>query len=154
VARLGRRCAFTTLRDAPTAQAVASESPARLAAFGLSESRALVLAQVARSVSRGRTDLEDADQERGWRALRAVRGIGSWTLQMLGLTGQGRHDQLPAGDVAYLRLVGRLRTGDPRARASEDEVSEFFARYDPWAGLAGLHALRAAGSPATARLVG
>jgi 3-methyladenine DNA glycosylase/8-oxoguanine DNA glycosylase len=65
---------------------------------------------------------------------------------MLALTGQGRLDQLPAGDLAYLKLVGRLRHGgDPRARASVNEVTELFAPYSPWAGLAGLHALRAAG---------
>jgi 3-methyladenine DNA glycosylase/8-oxoguanine DNA glycosylase len=65
---------------------------------------------------------------------------------MLALTGQGRLDQLPAGDLAYLKLVGRLRSGgDPHARATEDEVVELFAPYAPWAGLAGLHALRAQG---------
>ncbi len=90
-------------------------------------------------------DLFDADHERGWRRLRAIRGIGSWTIQMLALTGQGRLDQLPAGDVGYLKLVGRLRGGgDPWARATEEEVAEFFAPYAPWAGLAGLHALRSA----------
>jgi 3-methyladenine DNA glycosylase/8-oxoguanine DNA glycosylase len=65
---------------------------------------------------------------------------------MLALTGQGRLDQLPAGDLAYLKLVGRLQSGgDPRARATEEEVMELFAPYAPWAGLAGLHALRAQG---------
>ena len=65
---------------------------------------------------------------------------------MLGLTGQGRLDQLPAGDLAYRKLVGRLRNaGDPWARATEEEVGEVFAPYAPYAGLAGLHALRAGG---------
>jgi 3-methyladenine DNA glycosylase/8-oxoguanine DNA glycosylase len=63
-------------------------------------------------------------------------------VQMLALTGQGRLDQLPAGDLAYLKLVGRLRTGNPHSRATEEEVAEFFAPYEPWTGLAGLHALR------------
>ena len=63
---------------------------------------------------------------------------------MLALQGQGRYDQLPAGDVGYLKLVGRLRSGgDPHARASEDEVREAFAPYGEWAGLAGWHALGA-----------
>ena len=43
-------------------------------------------------------------------------------MQMLALTGQGRLDQLPAGDLGYMKLVGRLRGGDPRARATEEEV--------------------------------
>ena len=56
-----------------------------------------------------------------------------------------RLDQLPAGDLAYLKLVGRLRTGDRRARATEEEVAEFFEPYAPWAGLAGVYALHAGG---------
>jgi 3-methyladenine DNA glycosylase/8-oxoguanine DNA glycosylase len=146
VFKLGRRCAASGLRDAPTAQVIAQQAPALLASFDLSESRAIALARAAREVAAGRVDLHDPDHERGWRRLRSIRGVGSWTLQMLALTGQGRLDQLPAGDLAYLKLVGRLRGGgDPWARASEDEVMELFAPYAPWAGLAGLHALRAGG---------
>ena len=70
----------------------------------------------------------------------------------MALTGQGRLDQLPAGDLAYLKLVGRVRSPDPRARATEDEVRELFAPYTPWSGLAGLHALSGAGSAAALRL--
>jgi 3-methyladenine DNA glycosylase/8-oxoguanine DNA glycosylase len=59
---------------------------------------------------------------------------------MLALQGQGRHDQLPAGDLGLLKLVGRaLSGGDPRARAQEADVREFFAPYGEWAGLAWLH---------------
>jgi DNA-3-methyladenine glycosylase II/AraC family transcriptional regulator of adaptative response / DNA-3-methyladenine glycosylase II len=154
VSRLGRRCAFTFLRDSPAAEVIAAQAPARLAALGLSEGRAVALVRAAAEVAGGRVDLHDREHERGWRRLRAIRGIGSWTLQMLALTGQGRLDQIPAGDAAFLRLVGRLRTGDPYARATEDEVGEFFARYDPWAGLAGLHALRVSPSAVGARLAG
>jgi 3-methyladenine DNA glycosylase/8-oxoguanine DNA glycosylase len=48
--------------------------------------------------------------------------------------------------------VGRLRSPDSRARATEDEVRALFEPYAPWAGLAGLHALRGAGSAAALRL--
>jgi 3-methyladenine DNA glycosylase/8-oxoguanine DNA glycosylase len=104
----------------------------------------VALVRVAGEVAAGRLDLSDPDHEPGWRRLRGIRGIGSWTVQMLALTGQGRLDQLPAGDLAYRKLVGRLTTGDPYARASEQEVEAFFAPYAPWAGLAGAYALRAA----------
>jgi 3-methyladenine DNA glycosylase/8-oxoguanine DNA glycosylase len=61
---------------------------------------------------------------------------------MLALHGQGRHDQLPAGDLGLLKLVGRaLGGGDPRARADERQVREFFAPYGEWAGLAATHML-------------
>jgi 3-methyladenine DNA glycosylase/8-oxoguanine DNA glycosylase len=63
-------------------------------------------------------------------------------VEMLALNGQGRNDQLPAGDVGLLKLVGRaLSGGDPRARAEEQQVREFFGPYGEWAGLAAAHML-------------
>ena len=148
----GRRCEWAGMRDSPTASVIAAQAPARLESMDLSAGRALALVRAAREVASGRVDLYDCDHERGWRRLRAIRGIGSWTIQMLALTGQGRLDQLPAGDLAYLKLVGRLRSGDPYGRATEEEAAEFFARFDPWAGLAGTHALRSVGSSGVARV--
>ncbi len=153
IARLGRRCSVSGMRDAPTAAVIAAQAPALLQSMDLSGGRAVALIRAAREVASGRVDLLDPDHERGWRRLRAIRGIGSWTIQMLALTGQGRLDQLPCGDVGYLKLVGRLRGGgDPWARATEEEVAEFFAPYAPWAGLAGLHALRLGGGSAATRI--
>jgi 3-methyladenine DNA glycosylase/8-oxoguanine DNA glycosylase len=141
VARLGRRCATTGLRDLPAAATLAGTAPAVLQSLDLSAGRAIALRRAAREVSAGRADLSDPDHERGWRRLRAIPGIGSWTIEMLALYGQGRYDQLPAGDLGYLRVVGRIATGNPRARATEDEVRAFFAPYEGWAGLAGTHLL-------------
>ncbi len=152
VGALGRRCPHTGLADCPPAAVLAAQAPARLQSFDLTEGRALALIRAAREVAAGRVDLQAPDHERGWRRLRRIPGIGSWTLQTLALTGQGRLDQLPAGDLAYLKLVGRLQHADPRARATEDEVERFFAPYEPWAGLAGLHALSAAGNSGALRL--
>jgi DNA-3-methyladenine glycosylase II len=153
VARLGRRCPETGLRNSPSAAVIAGQAPALLESLGLSATRALALRRAAREVASGRVDLTAGDHESGWRRLRTIRGIGAWTLQMLAFTGQGRVDQLPAGDLGYLKLVGRLLgDGDPYQRATEEEVERFFAPYAPWAGLAGLHALRGAGSGAGLRL--
>jgi 3-methyladenine DNA glycosylase/8-oxoguanine DNA glycosylase len=142
----GRRCPRTGMRDAPTADALARLAPALLESLGLAAGRAIALVRAAREVASGRVDLAGSDHESGWRRLRAIRGIGAWTVQTLALTGQGRLDQLPAGDLGYLKLVGRLRTGDPRVRATEEDVAEFFAPYEPWAGIAGIYALQAPGS--------
>ncbi len=142
--KLGRSCEASGMRDAPTAETVAAQAPALLASLDLSPGRAITLVRAAREVATGRVDLDDPQHERGWARLRRVPGVGSWTLQMLALTGQARLDQIPAGDLGYLKLVGRLKAGgDPYARASEADVLELFAPYHPWAGLAGLHALRA-----------
>jgi 3-methyladenine DNA glycosylase/8-oxoguanine DNA glycosylase len=152
IARLGRQCPVSGLRDAPTAAVLAGQAPALLESFDLSAGRALTLVRAAREVACGRVDLTDEDHEAGWRRLRRIRGIGSWTLQMLALSGQGRLDQLPAGDLGYLKFVGRLTSGDPWGRATEDEVERFFASYEPWRGLAGLHALAGAGSKAALKM--
>jgi 3-methyladenine DNA glycosylase/8-oxoguanine DNA glycosylase len=145
LAALGRRWvgwdgAASPLRDLPSAAVLAGTAPARLESFDLAAARAVTLVRAAREVARGRVDLHASDHERGWRRLRAIPGIGSWTVEMLALHGQGRHDQVPAGDVGLLKLVGRaLSGGDPHARACEQEVREFFAPYEEWAGLAAAH---------------
>jgi 3-methyladenine DNA glycosylase/8-oxoguanine DNA glycosylase len=144
VFRLGRRCERTGLRDLPTAAKLGATAPALLQSFDLSAGRAAAMRRAAREVAAGRADLAGPDHERAWRRLQAIPGIGSWTIEMLALYGQGRYDQLPAGDLGYLRIVGRLSSGNPRAVASEEEVRAFFAPYGEWAGLAGVHLLRKA----------
>jgi DNA-3-methyladenine glycosylase II len=141
VFRLGRRCERTGLRDLPAPATLAGTAPALLQSLDLSAGRAIALRRAAREVAAGRADLGDPDHERAWRRLRAIPGIGSWTIEMLALYGQGRYDQLPAGDLGYLRIVGRIATGNPRARVTEEEVRAFFAPYEGWAGLAGAHLL-------------
>ena len=158
IARLGRRCPRTGLRDAPSPAAVAAAAPAELAALDLAPTRALTLRRAAAEVAAGRVDLLAADPLPGWRRLRAIPGIGPWTLEMLAYYGQGHHDRLPAGDLGYLKLVGRITTGHPKARASEEEVRAFFAPYGEWKGLAGEYVRVAAArgllSPARARSAG
>lgn len=130
------------LRDVPSPAVIAATAPALLESCDLSGSRSRMLVRVAREIVGGRLDLHDPEHERGWRRLRAIPGIGPWTVEMLALKGQGRHDQLPAGDLGLIKGVGRrLSGGEPWARASEDQVREFFAPYGEWAGLAAVHAV-------------
>jgi 3-methyladenine DNA glycosylase/8-oxoguanine DNA glycosylase len=132
--------AAAALRDVPSPATLAGAAPARLESLDLSETRARLLVRVAREVAGGRVDLHDPNHERTWARLRAIPGVGPWTVEVLALVGQGRHDQLPAGDLGLIKYVGRrLSDGDPRARASEEQVREFFAPYAPWAGLAAVH---------------
>ncbi len=139
---VGGEGAVWPLRDVPTPAALAGVAPALLQSLDLGGARARTLVRVASEVARGRIDLHAPDHERTWRRLRAIPGIGSWTVEMLALHGQGRHDQVPAGDVGLLKLVGRaLSGGNPYARAEEAEVREFFAPYGAWAGLAAVHAM-------------
>jgi 3-methyladenine DNA glycosylase/8-oxoguanine DNA glycosylase len=148
VTRLGRRWSgqgaeewARGLRDLPSAATVGRAAPAMLESCELSGARAIALRRAAREVASRRVNLHDAEPERGWGRLRAIPGIGAWTVEMLALRGQGRYDQLPAGDLGLLKLVGRILSGgDPRARASEEDVRTMFRPYGEWAGLAAVHA--------------
>ena len=138
--RLGRRHAGLT--DLPSADTVAGLSPAELERCGLAHARAVALIRAAREVASGRVDLDDPERHvHDWRRLRAINGIGAWTLSMLALHGQGVPDALPAGDFAYRNLVGQVRSGLPQGMASEQDVVEFLAPYAGWRGVAGWHLL-------------
>lgn len=124
------------LRDVPAAAVIAGRAPAELASMDLSEGRSLAMVRCAREVAAGRADLFDPVCDR---RLRAIPEIGPWTLQCLGLHGRGEPDSLPAGDLAYVKLVGYLE-GLGR-RATVEEVEAYFAPYAPFRGLAGPFAL-------------
>jgi 3-methyladenine DNA glycosylase/8-oxoguanine DNA glycosylase len=125
------------LRDVPTPATIAARSPAELAGLDLSAGRSLALIRAAREVASGRVDpaLGAGDAR-----LARIREIGPWTLQCLGLYGRGEPDSLPAGDLGYLKVVGRL--AGLRRRATVEEVEEYFAPYAPFRGLAGEFVLR------------
>jgi DNA-3-methyladenine glycosylase II len=133
--RLG--AARAQLKDVPSAQLIAGRAPAELEAIGLSPKRSIALAAVARQIAAGRVQ---PGEPGGDRRLLAVPEIGPWTVQCLGLFGRGEPDSLPAGDLMYLKLVGRLaRLG---RRATVEEVEEFYAPYEPFRGLAGHWTMR------------
>lgn len=150
------------LRDLPDAATVARLAPAQIDACGLAPKRTQALLRAAREVAAGRVALTRAPATpppshtttttRDARAalvtgshgadfarLLAIPTIGTWTVECLALLGLGRLDVVPAGDLGYLKLVGRLTTGNPRAVADEDEVRGFFAPYAPYAGVAALY---------------
>jgi 3-methyladenine DNA glycosylase/8-oxoguanine DNA glycosylase len=137
VFRYGRRSACGTLRDAPSPGVLAGRAPAELQACDLAGKRALAMIRAAREVSAGRADL--TQHEPTWKRLMTIREIGTWTVDKLAFEGQGRDDRIPAGDLAYIKLVGRMaRLG---RRATEDEVREFFEPFAPFQGLAGTYLL-------------
>jgi 3-methyladenine DNA glycosylase/8-oxoguanine DNA glycosylase len=124
------------LRDVPSAEVIAGRSPAELVSMDLTEARALAMLRCADEVVSGRADLSDPDSNE---RLLAIREIGPWTLQCVGFHGRGEPDALPAGDLAFVKLVGHLE-GLGR-KATVQEVEEYFAPYAPFRGLAGTFAL-------------
>jgi 3-methyladenine DNA glycosylase/8-oxoguanine DNA glycosylase len=119
------------LRDVPTPDLIAGRAPVELESMGLALKRALALRRVAADIAAGRCDPAEPAADR---RLLSVREIGPWTVQCLGLFGRGDPDALPAGDLMYLKLVGRL--GRLGRRATVEEVEEFYAPYAPFRGLA------------------
>ena len=118
VARLGRRCPVTGLADSPSAAVLAG--PGAGAARVLRAHRDPGAWRWSRWRARsppGAWTCRTPTTSAGGGGCAAIRGVGSWTLETLALTGQGRLDQLPAGDLAYLKLVGRLQSAPIRARA-------------------------------------
>jgi DNA-3-methyladenine glycosylase II len=145
-ARLGE--GRETLRDVPAAALIAGRAPAELESMDLSGGRSVALRRIARDIAAGRCDIAGPE---GDARLLATPQIGPWTVQCLGLFGRGEMDSLPAGDLGYIKLVGRL-AGLGR-RATVPEVEEFYAPYEPYRGLvgsltlAGLHRVIATGPP-------
>lgn len=129
-ARLGE--GREALRDVPGPTAIAGRAPAELEQMDLAGKRAIAMRRLAREVATGRCRIEDPAADA---RLLAMSQIGPWTVQCLGLFGRNEPDSLPAGDLAYIKLVGRLR-GEGR-RATIPEVEEFYAPYEPYRGLVG-----------------
>lgn len=90
----------------------------------------------ARLVEDARAALVAGPSGADFQRLLAIPEIGTWTIEVLALNGLGRLDVVPAGDLNYLKLVGRITTGNPRAVADEDEVRGFFSAYAPYAAMA------------------
>ncbi|MDQ2631743.1 MAG: hypothetical protein M3Y75_12350 [Actinomycetota bacterium] len=144
--RLGEgRNAF---RDVPGPTAIAGRAPAEIEQMDLAGKRAVALRRLAREVAAGRCRIDDPAADR---RLLALPQIGPWTVQCLGLFGRNELDSLPAGDLGYVKLVGRLNGGG--RRATIPEVEEFYAPYEPYRGLvgaltlAGLYRLVSQGPP-------
>jgi 3-methyladenine DNA glycosylase/8-oxoguanine DNA glycosylase len=124
------------LLDVPSAELIAGRAPAELVSMDLTEARALAMVRCAREVTAGRANLDDPTTDR---RLLAIREVGPWTVQCLGLYGRGDPDSLPAGDLAFVKLVGYL--AELGRRATAEEVEEYFAPYAPFRGLAGTFAV-------------
>lgn len=138
----------SALRDVPGPTAIAGRAPSELEQMELVGKRAAALRRLARDVAAGRCRIESPEADA---RLLAMPQIGPWTVQCLGLFGRNELDSLPAGDLGYIKLIGRLACLG--RRATLPEVEEFYAPYEPYRGLvgaltlSGLHRLVAQGPP-------
>ena len=123
------------LRLPPTTEQVASLAPAQAVAAGLAARRAAALVRVAREVPLER--LRGLDAVSLSRRIRRERGLGPWSLGVIGLYGLGRYELGLVGDLGLVRLFTAERGRPPE----EGETAELVAPYGEWAGLASVYLL-------------
>ena len=131
-------------------------TPARVAGMAPAELQALrprrtgpgaALRHAAREVASGRVDLRDREQ--AWRRLRAIPNIGTLDARdALALRPGALHHLALAGDLGYLKLVGRLtwNPGTRRRAPTRPRSVASSERYGEWKGLAGTYLFLAAGA--------
>ena len=108
----------------PTARQLAQASAEEIGRLGIVRQRVRALQAVAQEVASGRLVLDrGAALEPTLNALRALPGVGEWTVQMIAMRALAWPDAFPATDIALLKA---LHTRD--ARTAEHQS----AAWKPW----------------------
>lgn len=122
---------------AVTADAVLEVDDQTLRSFGLSGPKQRYLRAAAQAVADGVLELdglsklEDAEAHK---QLIAVTGIGPWTADIYLLSGLGRPDVFPAGDLALQAAAQRLMR--KRKRPDAEGLTKIARRWQPYRGVA------------------
>ncbi|MEK6210584.1 MAG: DNA-3-methyladenine glycosylase 2 [Pseudomonadota bacterium] len=118
----------------PTAQRVASATPAALTKIGVTSARARTLTNVARAMAANPNLLDPgADVEAAIARLKSLPGIGEWTAQYLAMRAFAWPDAFPATDLGIRKALG---TDDERKILARAEA------WRPWRGYAAMHLWR------------
>jgi AraC family transcriptional regulator of adaptative response / DNA-3-methyladenine glycosylase II len=124
----------------PSAARIAELDTPALVRLRFPAFKAEYLISAARAVASGTIQLSrDRSALHLAREMRAVRGIGAWTIQYSLLRGLGFADCLPASDAGLMRGLGQLIG----VRPEETAVREIMAKYAPFRSLATYHVWRA-----------
>lgn len=134
-----RRPGCTLSHRFPIAASVASASVSELAALGLPTRRAQTLAEVARAFTSGAlASSATLDDDAFARALRALPGIGDWTVQYVLMRARGAPDAFPASDLGVRKALGGL---------SVKQVEQRSVRWRPWRAYAAMQLWASLGAP-------
>jgi DNA-3-methyladenine glycosylase II len=111
-------------------------SDEELRAAGMSRQKAGYIRSLAQLVISGELDLEalPEDDEEAIALLTKIKGIGRWSAEIYLLFAEGRPDVFPAGDLAVLIELGRLK-GLPE-KPSEKQLREIAEAWRPYRGAA------------------
>src|SRR5437764_3723466 len=133
------RAATTTLGDlhvAPTPASFGRFAPAELMRFGLGARRATALVRLCRSLDLERLRGVPADAAAA--RLARERGLGPWSVGVVGLYGLGSYRLGLARDLGLVKLGAALWG----RRVEPEETDVLLEPYEEWAGLASVYLLR------------
>jgi DNA-3-methyladenine glycosylase II len=107
-----------------------------LRAAGMSRQKAGYIRSLAQLVISGELELEalPEDDEQAIALLTKIKGIGRWSAEIYLLFAEGRPDVFPAGDLAVMIELGRLK-GLPD-KPSEKQLREIAEAWRPYRGAA------------------
>lgn len=102
----------------PSAQALARASAEDIGTLGIVRQRVGALQALAREVASGRIELHrGAALEATLEALRALPGIGEWTVQLIAMRALAWPDAFPATDIGVMNALGSRDVKQVSARA-------------------------------------
>lgn len=119
-------------RRPPAPEALRDASLDDLTACGVTRARAGTLRDLGACFAAWGDALPT--RERFVTTLRAVRGVGDWTVQYLAMRAWHDPDAFPAGDLALRRALGVTREADALARAEAWRPYRAYATVHLWCG--------------------
>ena len=134
------------LRTHPEPDQVAALDEATLRCLKFSRSKAEYMVAAARAVASGEVPLDSMrtfSAVRAARMLKAIRGVGEWTVQYTFLRGLAFTDCLPTGDVGLARGLEAVCGDRPDAKRIGVLMSRYapfrsYATYHVWSSLKGV----------------
>jgi DNA-3-methyladenine glycosylase II len=144
-AKIARRIEFRLIRETslsdgvlftpPSAESFCAFAPAELQRFGLSARKAATLVRLCRTLDLER--LPEAPPAGVAQRLERERGLGPWSVGVIGLQGLGCYHFGLVGDLGLIKLCTALLG----RRAEAEDTAELLARYGEWQGLASTYLL-------------
>ena len=119
----------------PTCASLGAVAPARLRALGLHARRGATLVRICSSLELER--LRGVPADRAADRLLRERGLGPWSVGVVGLEGLGSYRYGLVGDLGLLKLLAALHGRWP----GPGEDATLLSRYGRWQGLASVYLL-------------
>jgi 3-methyladenine DNA glycosylase/8-oxoguanine DNA glycosylase len=119
----------------PRPEAFCSFAPAELQRFDLSARKAATVVRLCRTLELER--LREVPAAGAARRLERERGLGPWSVGVIGLEGLGCYDFGLVGDLGLIKLCSALLG----RRAEPEDTAELLAPYGEWQGLASMYLL-------------